>query len=222
MASKISESTTSFLLFLAFFTVTVYAAAPLQLQNLCPVTSVGEFRSHVQVDFEYDLWLQSYFRQKFSVAFPFGIIIGNPQGNNLLFTSVSAVNQFLPQMTRPKRLTKSGINPTQENFGMLVGETLALTINSGLDTADPAFAPSPVNLGMLIVIAPNKCRGMTVDGVLSLSNNVLGGGELPPNMSMDDLVQCLVDVNINFRGGIVNRGSLAMTNLQASVFGVKC
>jgi len=63
---------------------------------------------------------------------------------------------------------------------------------------------------------------MTVDSVLTLSNIVLGGGDLPPKMSMDDLVQCLVDVNINFRGGIVNGGALAMTSLQSSIFGLKC
>ncbi len=107
----------------------------------------------------------------FTKVFGIGMSIGCTSGNQLQFTSAGAVQAFLPQGGPPGVLTLSVNNPTSRtSAGVFAGQVLALALNVAMSNAGvlPAgLADAHITSGPL--------AGHTVQFVLDLANNVIGG-----------------------------------------------
>lgn len=105
----------------------------------------------------------------FGAVFPSGVTIGCSGGSTLKFTSAGAIQNFLPQGGTPGALAASATNPTTSAAGVFAGQVLALELN--VSFSGPVF---PGGLGNF-QLTSGPLKGFTVNQVLALANNVLGG-----------------------------------------------
>lgn len=139
---------------------------------------------------------------KFLTVYPAGSVqIGG--GRTLTFTSVAAIDAFLPQGGAPNKLQYTVVNPTSSKGGVFAGQVLALQLNVDFSTAR-------VTKGGLAakVLASGKLAGYTVGQVLAIANGVLGGTLPPTNVSISDLNGIVDAINQNFDNGTADRGYL--------------
>ncbi|AKI97366.1 hypothetical protein [Kosmotoga pacifica] len=158
----------------------------------------------------------TYLHANFSSAFPGGLIVGTPSFfmRYVLFTSASAITEYLPAGGSPAQIFTTYIDPaTYDLDNELVSQLVALTLNVGFDLYDPNFAPSTRNLADLILAYPltvppseRYMEGMTVAEILETANLVLSGksGDYTPSQ-VNDVVTI---INENFDGGTVDNGYL--------------
>lgn len=124
----------------------------------------------------------------FTKVYPLGkVVIG---GNyTLTFTSAAAIEAFLPAKGTAKPLTASFVNPTNSYIaGEFAGQVLAAQLNVDFSNA----GIFKTGLGAITMPKWGKLGGWTVNAVLAAANTVLGGGALPPGVSLSDL-NCLLD-----------------------------
>lgn len=139
--------------------------------------------------------------RNFTPVFPQGVSIGGTYF--LQFTSASAVQGFLPQGGTAGRLTASAVNPTRSSAGVFAGQLLAATLSVGFSNAGITRAGLA---GLTVQSGP--LAGYTVSQVLQVCNKVIGGGSLPPGVSLSDLNNTLDNINQNFDNGTSNKGYL--------------
>ncbi len=139
-----------------------------------------------------------YRNANFASAFPSGLTIGCASGNTLTLTSAQAVQDFLPSGSTPSALPSDLINPGNSYNNVLAGQLVAATLNVGFDAYDANFAPSTGQLGNQI-IASGTFAGMTINQVLAIANNVIGGCNNA--YSYSSLNEVLTGINENFDGG---------------------
>jgi hypothetical protein len=142
----------------------------------------------------------------FSVAFPYGLVIGNPGsgGTKATFQNAAAIEQFLPQGGTPNSLLlgSNDINPLTTQAGVLAGQVTALALSLQFDIKDPAFGASAVLLKDLVVKDnTSACYNMTVQQVLDAANNTLA--KMPGSMIPSSINQCVDNINNNFDNGTV-------------------
>ena len=133
----------------------------------------------------------------FATVFPNGLVIGGDY--TLTLTTSQAVADLLPTGGRPGSLTMDYVNPTVTSAGNFAGKVVALAINVAFGDAGAAgFA----DIGSLI-IASGPFMNYTVDEVLALANEVLGGDEsgLPAGITLQDLNTAVANINENFTDG---------------------
>jgi hypothetical protein len=131
--------------------------------------------------------------------------IGNTK--TLTFTSAAGIEQFLPANGAPRVLQISAVNPTDPVGGSLGGQVLSLRLNVDFSVAGktrPGFG------ALRIVSGPLAPMNLTVDQLLTIANNVLGGTAAPPaGLSLGSFNVVLDAVNSNYANGTVDNGYLA-------------
>ncbi len=131
------------------------------------------------------------------------ITIGStdPGKFRLTFTSVDAIRQFLPAGGRAGVLQASAINPRNSRAGVFAGQVLALKLNV-------LFSGKNGLADLYLVDGP--LAGTTVQHVLDLANEVLGGnaGMLPAGLTIDSLEDIVTNINEDFDAGAIDRGYL--------------
>ena len=145
--------------------------------------------------------------QYFSQVFPTGLIIGSGT-KTITLTSAQAVENFLPQGFTPSALTQSYIDPTDKNITVFAGQAAALTMNVFFDL-NGKIGSNPINLSDLIIVS-GSFSGKTVNQLLTIINNALGGINTGYNLS--DLSDAATAINENFDNGTVDEDYLTCPN----------
>jgi hypothetical protein len=144
------------------------------------------------------------------------VIVGDPDGADgdgffaIVLTSSLAVEEYLPAGGTPAPLSADQTDPEVTASGIFGGQLVAATLNVLFDenglgkctltgTCDPCCAPG--TLGALVFlegcVAPSLV-GLSVNDVIALANVAIGGGELPPGVTIADLNDALAVVNQEF------------------------
>jgi len=118
---------------------------------------------------------------------------------NLTFNSVDAIQQFLPAGGKAAALQSSAINPKNSKAGVFAGQVLALKLNV-------MFSNTNNLAGLYVVDGP--LAGRSVQQVLDLANQVLGGAALPSGLTFDNLNDIVTNINEDFDAGAIDRGYL--------------
>ncbi|MFN0031665.1 MAG: hypothetical protein ACKVOR_05860, partial [Flavobacteriales bacterium] len=139
-----------------------------------------------------------YRNANFAAAFPSGLTIGCAANNALTLTSAQAVQDFLPSGSTPSALPNDMTNPGNSYNNVLAGQLVAATLNVGFDAYDANFAPAAGQLGNQI-IGNGTFAGMTINQLLAIANNVIGG--CSNAYSFSSLNEALTSINENFNGG---------------------
>ena len=135
---------------------------------------------------------------------PIYLTIGTP-ALKLTFTTVDAIDRFLPAGGKPAALDATAVNPTKSKAGVLAGEVLALKIN--VDFAVAGLLGTDLRY---LRVVDGPLAGWTVQDVLAFGNQALGGGGLTYNnvtlTSYDTLEDIITNINQNFDRGTVDSG----------------
>jgi len=123
----------------------------------------------------------------------------------LTFTSPAAVQNFLLQAGSPGVLRSSATNPTSSAAGSFAADVLALRLN--IDYSSSGITGS--GFGNL-TLTGGPLWGYTVNQVMTLANQVLGGntGALPRGMSVAGLDGIVANINSNYENGAIDNGYL--------------
>lgn len=146
-----------------------------------------------------------YLHANFAAAFPSGLTIGCASGYTLKLTTAQAVTDFLPSGSTPSALDASYVNPGSSYSNVLAGQLVAATLSVGFDNYDAGFGTNTTHLGDL-VIASGTFAGLTVNQMLSLANDVIGGCNTSYGFS--DVNTALTNINENYDNGTSNNGFL--------------
>jgi hypothetical protein len=146
----------------------------------------------------------------FDAAFPNGLVIGGGcvGAYTITFTSSAAVQDFLPNGGTPAALTESLVDPVGR-ITVLAGQVAALSLSVGFDDNDPNFGASSTRLGDAVLCAGSLLDGLTVDQILALGNEALGG--CPTAYNIGDINDALATINQNFVDGDNDEGDLDTT-----------
>lgn len=145
-----------------------------------------------------------YVANNFATAFPNGLTIGC--NNTLKLTSAAAVRDFLPSGSTPSALPAGNmVDPGGTYTNVLAGQLVAATLSIGFDNASATYSASTIPLGSL-VIASGTFQGMTMNQMLAIANQVIGG--CATNYSFSEVNAALTSFNENFVDGSANQGYL--------------
>ncbi|MFM7309237.1 MAG: hypothetical protein ACKOZY_01400, partial [Flavobacteriales bacterium] len=136
-----------------------------------------------------------YLHANFDEAYPTGVMIGCGS-NTLVFETAQEVTDFLPSGGTPSALP---------NYSVLTGQLLAATLNVGFDAYDANFAGSSIALGDMEFVS-GTFQGMTVNAVLAIANDVIGGCSTA--YSASTVNNALTLINENFDNGNQDNGNL--------------
>jgi hypothetical protein len=145
-------------------------------------------------------------QKNYNTCYPGGSVqIGCSGGYQLTFTNASAVGNFLLQGGSPWVLNQNATNPTTSAAGSFAADCLALRLNidwSNAGITAPGFANLSLTSGPL--------QGYSVQQVMNLANNVLGGQtwQLPRGMSVSNLDSIVANINSNYENGAIDNGYL--------------
>lgn len=166
---------------------------------------VGDFKTYSQEEWGGAVADESpgeYMETNFDAAFPNGLTVGNTDGFTAQFTSMVAVESFLPQFGMTYVFVSNYVDPPATTGGTLAGRAVALTLNIQFDLYDENFGAGSYNLKDLVVAdEESPFAGMTVEQVLTEANLVLAGHE--SSYAAADIEECLMQINSNFTGGTV-------------------
>lgn len=137
----------------------------------------------------------------FDLAFPNGLIIGCGD-NQLLFTSSSAIKDFLPSGSTPRALNEGVLtDPGRTYRNVLAAQLVGVTLAVGFDEFDEDYSPNDSYFANLIITA-GAFEGMSVYDFLELANSVIGG--CITGYSFSDLNATATAINENFDGGTMD------------------
>lgn len=186
---------------LAFALIASANPTPVEICNTPP----GEYRTQTQGGWHTNCNGGNpgcYRDQYFSQVFTSGLTVGGE--HQMLFTSSSAVKNFLPEGGTAGTLVADLVNPTTSPSGVLGGQITALALNIGFgEYGVPTFD----NIGGLYYqVTP--FAGWTVQQIFELANTVLGGNTaaLPEGVSVSGLSDVLASINENFDNGVLSNG----------------
>ncbi|MFK7757323.1 MAG: hypothetical protein AB8B53_10375 [Flavobacteriales bacterium] len=144
----------------------------------------------------------AYRDANFTSVFPEGLTVGCLNSIHLL--SSQDIQSFLPSGGSPSALSQSLINPT--GYGnSLAGHLVALTLSLGFDEAIEDFGPSSQLLKNQIIGSGNFV-GWTIEEVVSLANEVIGG--CSEEYTASEMVEVLSLINENYVDGDQNNGNV--------------
>ncbi|MGZ5567215.1 MAG: HYR domain-containing protein, partial [Limisphaerales bacterium] len=138
----------------------------------------------------------------FSSVYPSGFKVGG--NNTITLTSQLAIQNYLPSGGTPGALKKSYTNPTSTEAGEFGSQVTALKLNCDYSTA----GLFKVGLTTLHIAPGYTLAGQTVAQVLTTCQKVLGGGALPPGVTISQLTTLCSGINGNYDGGLQNNGVL--------------
>ncbi len=142
----------------------------------------------------------SYLASHFASAFPNNLVIGCA-GATYTFTSAAAIVNFLPAGGPSSVLPAGNVNNPTGISNQLANQLTAAMISVGLDAADPNFAPSANSLGNAIYNS-GPFVGMTVNQVIAIANNHLGG--CANTYDLTTIADALAQLNLNYDAGVDN------------------
>jgi hypothetical protein len=150
----------------------------------------------------------SYRDANFANAFPNGLVIGCPNGGyTVTLTSASAVQDFLPQGKTPKALTQDLTDATRKNYrNVLSGQVAALALSVGFDNYDPTFGQDSEAL-QFQEVASGSFAGWTIEQVLDVANEVLGGCNT--SYSCNEINSVVSKINENYVDGKKSGGFIS-------------
>ena len=145
----------------------------------------------------------------FDAVYPGGAEIGiiGPAGNSALFTSASAVFNFLPASGSPDVLFTDVQDPISTSAGMFAGLALALQFNTDFSDAGVLSGSAGIPFGDLVLVNlatfPNL-NGLSVRQFLAVANTCVGGGSCPSaaaGFDINETAQLADDLSHAFEGG---------------------
>lgn len=145
-----------------------------------------------------------YLHNNFDDAFGDDLVVGI--GYHLTFTCAQAITDFLPQGGKPVPLPGNLEDPT-DKVSVFWGQVVALKLNVEFDLYDPDFGESEGNLQYLTVADESSpFYGVSVGMVLLEAEKVLGGTY--SEYSINELNECVSQINENYVDGVVDNGFL--------------
>ena len=131
------------------------------------------------------------------------VVIGDPCGFTITLTSVTAVQDFLPQGGTPAALTQNYTDPGSGNITVLAGQLLGVAFALGFDACDPNFGASPNYLGeQVYVVNTSPFYGWSIQAIYDTARMVISG--CPSAYTPAEVNDALTDVNENYDGGANN------------------
>jgi hypothetical protein len=122
---------------------------------------------------------------------------------SMYFTSVGAVQAYLPATGIIGQLTATLVNPALTPAGIFGGDVVALSLNRDFSNAGFLHGTSSIPFGDLILtnfsLNLSGLNGLTVSQFLGVANTCLGGGSCP--YSLDNIAEITDDLNDSFPGG---------------------
>lgn len=150
-----------------------------------------------------------YLQNNFAGVFPSGLTIGCATGNQLVLTSSSTVNAFLPSGTTPSLLPAGTLtDPGGSYSNVLAGQLVTAVLNLGFDLYDPNFSSNTIHTGDL-VITSGTFKGWTINQLIAEANSTIGG--CSNTYSASDLNDALTSFNENYDNGTVDNGFTTCT-----------
>ena len=132
------------------------------------------------------------------------IVVGNGT-KTLTLTSATAVRNFLPSGGNATALNGNYSDPGSRLNNSFAGQIVALTLNVKFDAVISTFAPSSNNLGTQ-VMATGTFAGMSVNQLLTLANQALGG--VTTGYSINDINSAVSKINKLYTGDDNDNSSL--------------
>ncbi|MDD1653597.1 MAG: hypothetical protein LUQ64_03535, partial [Methanomicrobiales archaeon] len=176
----------------------------LLIVEFCPPGELGDYTSYTQGGWGAPPQGNNpgkLLADNFVAIYPGGVKIGKNGGFELTFTTSDAVKDFLPQGGTPDVLTASDTDPTTSDAGVFAGQVLALQLN--VDFSDASITDP--DLGDLIYVNPgDSLNGKTIQEILDIANDVLGGGALPAGYTVSDLNDLIDHLNKAFDNGLTS------------------
>ncbi|MFM7727963.1 MAG: hypothetical protein ACKO7B_14780, partial [Flavobacteriales bacterium] len=144
--------------------------------------------------------------ENFATVFPNGLTIGCSVGS-FLFTNAQAIEVYVPSgggaAVLPAGVTP---NPSADVYSNnFADQLIAATLNTQFDAALPSFGLSQGTLGNL-TFASGTFAGMTVNSVIAIANDVIGGCSTA--YSGVELSAAMEAVNLSFHEGGPSSGAL--------------
>jgi hypothetical protein len=139
----------------------------------------------------------------FASVYPGGVTIGT-NSLSLTFTTVNAIQHFLPAGGKNGALQTTATNPNNSKAGMLAGQVLALKFN--VDFTNAGWLGADLK-DLRIVDGP--LAGWSVQDVLDFGNQAIGGGGLTKNsvtLTFDQLNDIITNINQDFDRGTTDNG----------------
>lgn len=152
--------------------------------------------------------------QYFASVFPNGLEVGIPgvNGYSIFFSNSNAVRVFLPVGETPSSLPQDYTNPTSIPNGVFAGQVTALAISVGFSNYGVSGFCNLASLYYQSVFhhPSYPFSGMTVQQILDLANDVLGGdlSGLPFGTTISDLNSVVDQLNNNYDNGNSDDGYL--------------
>ena len=145
----------------------------------------------------------TYRDANFDAAFPNGLSIGCT--NTLTLTTSQAVEDFLPAGGQSTILPAGSlINPNGNYANTFASQLIGITLSLGFDAYDPDFGASDFALAD-VVYQSGSFAGMTLQEVVSIANEVIGGCSTAYSISA--LNEALTQANENYVDGTQNNGA---------------
>lgn len=209
---------------------------PLDSTSGAPLTKLGcgAFRTFTQAQWDQPAtaapgpgtYLDRHFSAIFFNAKVDGLVVGivqEPGYQYLRFSSVAAVQSFLPQLDKAMALTRSAEDPPAgAAFSALAGEVVALKLNLYYDDYERSRTRLRSGLELRhLVVASGVFQGLDVSRLLATAERTLGGDPTRTvtyklftgptrtyTFTLDELYQAIELTNQNFAGGTIDRGYL--------------
>ena len=144
----------------------------------------------------------------FAAAFPNGLLIGDQSGLNgatggfaALWTTSTAIRNYLPGGGPPSVLTADLTNPLSTPAGVLAAQLVSVKLDIGI-------AGTPGNLHFVKCVVP-ALIGKTINQLVAIADQAVAGGALPSGVTLSNINDALTAVNENFDSCSSNGGCLA-------------
>ena len=132
--------------------------------------------------------------------------ISGPSGFSILFTSASGVIGYLPAANAIGPLNADLVDPSSSSSGAYGGEVAALALNVDFSDAGHLLRLPAVAFGDLVLVgfadAFAPANGLSVRDLLSVANEILGGGSSV--LGISELYDIGEQVNSSFVNGVVS------------------
>ena len=136
----------------------------------------------------------------FATVYPSGVEIGIPGGAgfSMIFTSSTAIGNYLPAGGPPNVLNADLVDTASSSSGVFGGQVLALQLNVDFSAAGLPHSDDQ-NIGDLkLCNTGTSLDGMTISQILAVANTALGGGGLPSGFTISELNDLITDLNESF------------------------
>jgi hypothetical protein len=183
---------------------------PVRAAVLCTLVAVnpwltGEMLTYSQFDYgDPSSPAAALVMNKFNLAYPSELDIGDPAHFELQFSDGISVVQYLPDTGGGLPLVSTYFDPTDGDFGYMYGEVLALKLNVDFDDLGLLHGPAALRFGDLRICDLTAAKGLTVRQFLAIASTVIGGGAGSHGITFWNVDDTLVNLDTAFERGAVS------------------